>query len=366
VSDRDAQLFLKQITIAALEGRATDGADLTNYAPAVPLPLQARSLISRIPGYLAIPELIAQSVQLQNKPAEISRRRRLVLLAGCVAPAVLVGFFFTLVLVMAIRVTATGYSAYHGSTPYPEFDEIVALKTGLMKLQSLKRSEINDGTGQAIEVYIAAHFRNQVTDPSIWNKDVFKSAFTPAERQMAERIVAAHETVSESELSAATKRVKPFGVIIADRKAAATRMSSIGSQKMKLTTMGAITLAVVWSLLVGLPALIAAVLFRGGLILHGLGLAIVTKNGAPASRWRILWRACIVWSPVLGLTVATILVPAASRAAASRGTGQWLGVTIGIAAGLAFLLFTAAAVWSLWRPQRGIQDWLAGTCMVPR
>jgi hypothetical protein len=355
MTDRDAQLLVKQVAVAALEGHAPDGTDLTNYVPAVPLPLQVRSLLSRIPGDATIQELIAESMQLKNKPAEISRTRRLVLLAGCAAPVILVGFLLTLAFILAIRVISTGF------TPYPEFDEIVALKAGLMDLQSLKISQINDGTGQAIEIYIAGHFRNQVSDPTIWNEHVYKSALTPVERQMAERIVAAHPSVSDSELIAATDRVRSLGVTAEDRKAAAAQLSNIANEKGEFVTIAARMLALVWFLVVALPAMIAAVLFRGGMILHGLELAIVTQSGAPASRWRVLWRACIVWSPALALALATIL-----SAAASEITGQWLAVTIGIVEGGAIFVLVAAAAWSLWRPERGIQDWLAGTAMVSR
>ena len=55
-----------------------------------------------------------------------------------------------------------------------------------------------------------------------------------------------------------------------------------------------------------LPALIAALLFRGGLVLRMAGIAFVRRDGKRASRLRVFWRALVAWSPlwlVLWLTL---------------------------------------------------------------
>ena len=49
---------------------------------------------------------------------------------------------------------------------------------------------------------------------------------------------------------------------------------------------------------VGLPALVAALLFRGGLVLLIAGVTYVRRDGARASRLRLFWRAIVVWGPV--------------------------------------------------------------------
>ena len=54
IGDREAQRFLKQVAVAALEGRPATPADLTNYAPRVPIPLHARCLVSQIGQFPAV------------------------------------------------------------------------------------------------------------------------------------------------------------------------------------------------------------------------------------------------------------------------------------------------------------------------
>jgi len=68
-------------------------------------------------------------------------------------------------------------------------------------------------------------------------------------------------------------------------------------------------------------SVLAAVVCRGGVLMRALGIAMVTRNGADASRGRILARAVVAWSwlpfgviacaflvPVLGVTVSLVLV----------------------------------------------------------
>ncbi len=102
---------------------------------------------------------------------------------------------------------------------------------------------------------------------------------------------------------------------------------------------------------VGLPALVAAVTFRGGVVLLIAGVAYVRKDGARASRLRLLWRAIVAWGPVVLLFVVAVL------AVAGKLTWEpWLAIALlGLLAALSVAL-----------PQRGLQDRLAGTWPVPR
>jgi hypothetical protein len=47
---------------------------------------------------------------------------------------------------------------------------------------------------------------------------------------------------------------------------------------------------------VAIPALIAAISFRGGLVLLAFGLGVVREDGLPASRIRVFWRSLLTWS----------------------------------------------------------------------
>jgi hypothetical protein len=100
-----------------------------------------------------------------------------------------------------------------------------------------------------------------------------------------------------------------------------------------------------------LPALIAALAFRGGLVLLVTGVTFVRRDGAPASRVRLFWRALVTWS----LFLAGVVLFWYSY---KGWSGRW--------GPLAFGLFYVLTLVSVALPQRGLQDRLAGTWPVPR
>jgi hypothetical protein len=101
-----------------------------------------------------------------------------------------------------------------------------------------------------------------------------------------------------------------------------------------------------------LPALVAALAFRGGLLLRLAGITFVRRDGAPASRLRIFWRALVAWSP---LVLAVVLSSAHVFHAGSL-----------LRSAFAAILVLGLAIFSLAFPDRGAQDRLAGTWPVPR
>ena len=100
-----------------------------------------------------------------------------------------------------------------------------------------------------------------------------------------------------------------------------------------------------------IPALIAALLFRGGMVLLIAGVTFVRKDGQRASRLRLLWRAMVAWSPSFLAFMLSILAISKQLA-----WGPWLALAL-------LGLLTAGSV-AL--PVRGLQDRLAGTWPVPR
>ena len=98
-------------------------------------------------------------------------------------------------------------------------------------------------------------------------------------------------------------------------------------------------------------ALILNFAFRGG-FLRAMGLELVTADGRQASRWRVLVRTAVTWSPIL---LVPILMPFAERALPHlAGTPWW---TLGMLAGAVAIVVT---------PSRGVQDRIARTWVVPR
>ena len=203
VSDHDAQLFLKQVAIAALEGRNTAGANLADYAPMIPMPLRARSVVTRIGKFPTFDKLLAELGEIREMPAEISVARRTVLLTGCVLPGLMASAF----IVISMWSVMTVAHAFAG-TPRQFMD----LKICLDKLQSMQRDHRADGMDQSLEIYIAGRFKTLVNNPQAWNNGTYKNMLTPAEQHMAENIVASHGTATEKEFNEASERVKALGV----------------------------------------------------------------------------------------------------------------------------------------------------------
>jgi eukaryotic-like serine/threonine-protein kinase len=103
-----------------------------------------------------------------------------------------------------------------------------------------------------------------------------------------------------------------------------------------------------------LVSVIAAAAIRG-VFVPLLGFDIVTADGRPASRLRVVWRAVVAWSPLVAVALVTNLT-------------SWVQspVQLALIFGLAQLMLLAGAGYAIWRPARGLQDRLAGTWLVPR
>lgn len=117
------------------------------------------------------------------------------------------------------------------------------------------------------------------------------------------------------------------------------------------------------TLLLALLSIFCALVFRGGLAMRVLGVVAVKRDGSRAGRLRVFWRALVTWLPfVLGSVGLAILGRLLYAEPAVSG-----GITVpGAVSALALALFAALAIMSALLPERGIQDRLAGTWLVPR
>ncbi len=103
--------------------------------------------------------------------------------------------------------------------------------------------------------------------------------------------------------------------------------------------------------------LVVAFVFRGGVSLRIASLALVRSDGRLARRWQSVWRAMLVWLPVVALFLAVGWVDLFAP------ESVWLvpilhATVLGM---LALYLFVALRF-----PRRGLHDRLAGTYLVPR
>lgn len=104
--------------------------------------------------------------------------------------------------------------------------------------------------------------------------------------------------------------------------------------------------------------LVSTLVAPGGLVLRLLGLAVVTADGVEVTRaravarWLVATAPATIWIATLGIWPAQGVTAYASAAPAG--------------AGLTLALLAAGAIWTIVRPERGPQDWLTGTWIVPR
>jgi hypothetical protein len=189
------------------------------------------------------------------------------------------------------------------------------------------------------EIYIAHHYGGLITNQTTWSSWMVMSMIKGEARKFAEQSVADYPAPAEEEIAKADAAVGKY---------VPAELPFSGKTPRALPV---IVLAASLLVYVGLPAVIAALLFRGGAVLLIAGVTYVKRDGALASRLRLLWRAMVVWSPVFVAFCVAIL------AASMRSSWQpWLAV----------VLFGLLAAVSVALPTRGLQDRLAGTWPVSR
>lgn len=321
-----SQRFLGEVAVAVLEGQA-GAAARTAIEAAVPLPLHARNFLKNLPQ-LSNADAVAGAIQpLLRRPTMVSRLRRAAVVAGCATLPVLSSFF------MIFGITMLQQS-------YP----------GIMELQLLlQQRQMNVWTGEKnggavtpgrnkrtitdrqIAVFIASHYRATITNDAIWNEPIAISIIRGEDRQFAEQSVAEHPAPTKEEIVDADAALNPQ---LHDFKISMPYPFLM------------VTVALVFYAC--LPALIAALLFRGGLVLRMAGVTFVRRDGNRASRLRVFWRALVAWSPLWLALLGLMLIPPNASSE------------------LPFGLFCGLAIVSVALPERGLPDRLAGTWPVPR
>ena len=99
-------------------------------------------------------------------------------------------------------------------------------------------------------------------------------------------------------------------------------------------------------------AAVTALASKSGVVLRWWGIGVVTGTGKPASRARVMWRTVVAWSPVL-----------ASALILGMGVHPLTALMTVV---VTTLLMLCGVVWAALNPERGPQDRIAGTRLVPR
>jgi hypothetical protein len=194
---------------------------------------------------------------------------------------------------------------------------------------------------RTLGIYIASHYRPVITNASQWNTLYALTMVSGEKRRFAEQCIALYPNPTEEEIRAATAAIRP---LLPNNQAA---LDFSFKPWFTLVVFGVSLL-----MYVCLPALLAAVIFRSGLVLLACGLAVARRDGRRASRRRALWRAAVAWSPVLLAPVLLAVLTPLTGAA--------------IAATILAVLWCGLTAWSLALPSRSLPDRIAGTWLVPR
>jgi len=333
LSQQSAQSFLSDVATSALTGRLR-GPTESGRRPQHALPVSASTLLNALDrGRLGKwSEVVDRTTALVKGTDRVDRRRRAATIALCAAMPLTMVLF------------GVGMASLTRGTPGGRSDEIVDLS---IILSTLTMGYDKDFKGPAAETYIAGRYGSILTDPQLWADPVAVVPLIP-HRQLIERIVAAHPRVSPEEMAAARAELGGY-----PERIASVRRSSQSTSSWSV----ALVTGPFMFLIEALGGVASAWLFRGGLLLRAFGIEVVTKTDEPVSRMRALWRGLLAWGPVIIAPVLFVPNP----------ISLYVGFAQVVVAGMcAVTMFVVGAVWAVVHPERGLQDRIAGTYLVPR
>jgi hypothetical protein len=340
----NAAQFLNQVAISALEGRVASVEEGHSDSPQVPLPLGSRGTLLCLRQSHDLGEVIRALKSALSSPAEVSVRHRVAMSWGTALPALFV-LIFGLLFMPKFAEVRKGPSETMAFTN--AIMSYVAVDAGMELIPDRPSQPRLD----SLEVYIVSRFGKILREENMEAK-VNMFALGPLGKR-AKEFLSRHPNPTEQEVAEAKAdlgaALDATGELVAPgaehQKEAQEQESEELAQWDGWVKAASLTLSVsaCLSVLVGLC-------FRGGLLMRGLGIAVVNQAGNQASRWRIAWRATLGW---------IWWVPAAWAFAQPTGLGIVVGVALLLGAGVLVLRFNG-------RNSRGISDRLAGTWLVPR
>ena len=312
-----AQDFLRDVATAALPRR---------------VPLHARAFLAALTGHtFDSPARMAGQLRADMElPATVSLQRRL--LGVIIAPAVALGIMLTISLSNsrdARRFDAL-WSAEHGALPTPRL---------LLEVQREQRAA-NPATAERCAIVLAGRYGAIIHGGKFQGR-----AETEPWHEAARKAADSGIAVGPVELRKAEEWIAPY---VRDRS---EREKSLHGWLLGGTA-AALNFLLLCSLLGLAGTLIAGV--PPGLLMNDL--AIVTEDGAPASRTRALCRGLLGWLPLLFGALALALCQIVPGAAVAFPF---------VALGFALVILWLLSI-TIRNPSRGLNDMIAGTWLVPR
>jgi hypothetical protein len=310
--------------------------------PAVPLPGRARAVALRICAdaspFASVEELLAALGDAQKGSDEVTRLRRTASLLIPALPSILL--LFSLLTISIMRANAPPWYS-ELTTNVADYvsliDRAAAAARRTPPDTSLRRSE------RAARLILSSA-RDSAVAAVMFGPSVLKS-MTAHRREEVEKSAQMYPSPAQADVREAERWL---------------RSDPAGPHLIGAEAIGGILLMVSYLVLgaFGAVALLFALILRGGLVLHLLGLRLQRLDGEPAERWRAFVRALVAWSPaVIFLAIKLRSVRPGSVKVNGLSLGP-VGITLAV-------ITVAGAVWCLVRPSRGPAD-LPRTAVMPR
>ncbi len=327
LDDAEARRFLRHLALCALEGCCLPAEEAhMGRSIAAPLPLHGRAFFQELPDFLDLSELVGRLRAMIHQPAAVTRQRKLMVIAGCALPVALI-FVLSLTVMYLLR----NYLAANS--------DAAKVERCLERWQEIaKNPATNEPAAEraALETFVAANFE-KATFKALDSGPVKIDNTLPADlRKLGAAIKARHPIPSPQELAQAEATLGPLLV--------PSRLET----KFEKNKQAVLVKAGLGCLMV-LPlfGVLSALILRRGLVLRVARIEIVTRDGAPARRWRLFLRALLTWSPLF--------------LADCVAWGGDLGPVCWIF-GIIFLGGVASAITT---PERSLADRIMGTWLAP-
>jgi hypothetical protein len=327
----DAQHFLARVAAHAL-GAGPQAAP-ARALPHGPLPRLAQHTLATLErsGFPSGTAVAERAAALTQGPDRVTRARRAASILLANVPLFFALLALSIGLPTAVRLLET---------------QFLEMSRALVEIRTLdgKTDQESVTAREALELYAADRFRAKLADETTWHDPRSAGLLTPL-RPIAVRILAGTSSPSDEERRAA-------------HAAAAARLGNPVSIRRQAVSIATLLPAIVL-LVSAIVAVLSALLFRGGLLLRSLGVAVVSPRGSDASRVRAAWRAIVAWSPVLLLWLYLLAWSAAGGEVFDAFSNWWVPAA---AAAVAIL----GSAWAILHPSSGAAERLTGTCLVPR
>jgi hypothetical protein len=330
-----AERFLDLVARTSLAGQATVLAERGDR-PAALVPLAASQFLEDLEGarFTSAPEMAAHASAIVRGPTAVSRGRRALHLALAGLPPLFTAFALWLLVFVLVPFVTSGKADL--------FNYVFSLSR-LQLLDTAPDTAETRAIREAREIDIAARFPQFLHAPP--ESSPVERGLRPEVQALIRRIRANHPNPSTEEVRRAREILAP---LVAKERAEAQRTETAMVRSVRQIWPELLLIA--WAAFAAVGFLLALVV-RGGLMLRLLGIAAVDRTGREVRRSRSALRALAAWFAIVAAMIA--------RASVGPQYGSWVAAPL-------VLLFLGGAVYAIVRPERGLQDRLAGTWLVPR